>query len=60
MTAARVLWLAVGAVALVIGAAGYALLRLSSEPPKFNAVDVAAAPEAIAHDLRLLIERGTG
>ena len=40
MSAARLLWLAVGAVALTIGAAGYALLRVGAEPPKFNAVDV--------------------
>ena len=44
MSATRLLWLAVGAVALVIGTAGYALLRLSAEPAKFNAVDVTAAP----------------
>jgi protein SCO1/2 len=44
MKAAQVLWLAVGGVSLVIGAAGYALVRLSAEPAKFNAVDVTAAP----------------
>jgi protein SCO1/2 len=44
MSAVRLLWLAVGAVALTIGTAGYALLRLGAEPPKFNAVDVTGAP----------------
>lgn len=44
MSAARLLWLTIGGVALVIGAAGYALVRLSAAPAKFNAVDVTAAP----------------
>jgi len=44
MSAARLLWLAVGAAALAIGAAGYALLRLSAEPAKFNATDVTGVP----------------
>jgi protein SCO1/2 len=44
MSAARLLWLAIGAAALAIGVAGYALLRLSAEPAKFNATDVTGVP----------------
>jgi protein SCO1/2 len=44
MSAARLLWLAVGAAALAIGAAGYAVLRLSAAPAQFNATDVTGVP----------------
>jgi len=39
----RMIWLAVGAAALAAGAAGYAWLRPSAAPLKFNAVDVTGA-----------------
>ena len=78
MSGARAPWLAVGAAALAIGVAGYALLRLSADMLGAYGVDHSgqvyvidaegrlrlyirshdAAPEAIAHDLRLLIEQG--
>jgi protein SCO1/2 len=44
MSATRLLWFAAGAAALVIGVAGYALLRLSAEPAQFNATDVTGVP----------------